>query len=585
MIVAAVVNGRSLLARLSLGRDSPGDRIKVFLLAVGVEIAFLALIGLGTVHHEVLGVVGAGAALVAVVAASRAGPLVGVGVALAAGAGFFVLVTDLGATAPVSATVLSIGIWSASAAAVGVVVNALRRRVAEREAGLAAALEQAETLQASMDQVLAVTPAFHGAKTIAGASHAVCATALRMFDCDAAELLVVKGGVGETLAFAAAGPALWGKSLRQYGLDESLVVSFRRLAFVEDVAAAFQAEGRLPYESLLVAPVGTGSSDRRILVMAWHGHRSEPDDASLLVVQRFADHVAVALAESARHEAEADAGLLHARLEASLLPRLPLSHPGLEIVTRYIPVEHRMRVGGDFVDVVDLGNDVVSLVVGDVTGHGPDAAALGATLRASWHALALADVDLPTMMRSLERVLNRERAADDIMATLCSARLDLGKKRASVLTAGHPKPILLRPGLEPVEMDTPTALPLGTGLSDVGGWDAQSVDLNDGWGMFFFTDGLVEGRWLGRHDQRFGTDRLLASLHVGVRDGSAAVVVDDVIDRARAANGGPLPDDVAVVFVRTVWPSLSADTAARWPQQRRRIESIPGLHRAFTPSG
>lgn len=575
----------SSIARLWLRPATSATRVRVFLLATGLEIAFLAAIGLGTVHHEVLGVVGAGAALVAVVAASRAGPLVGVAVALTAGGAFFVFVTDLGATAPVSATVLSIGIWSASAAVAGIVVKTLRARVAEREAGLAAALDQAESLRADLDQVLAVTPAFHGAPTVAVASHSVCAAAREMFGCDAAELIVTRGRAIETLAFDGTGRDVQSESVCQDGFDASFFVSLERLVFVEDAAVVVPAEHPPAYRSLLFVPVGTDSSERRILAMAWVRHRAEPDDSTLLVVQRFTDQVAVALAESARHEAEASVALLHARLEASLLPRISLSHDKLEIATRYLPAEHGMHVGGDFFDVVDLGDNVVSLVVGDVSGHGPDAAALGATLRASWHALALADVDLPTMMKSLERVLIRERTTDDVMATLCSARLDLGKSRASLLTIGHPKPILVRSGLEPVELETPAGLPLGAGLGDAGEPITQTVDLGRDWGLFFFTDGLVEGRWLGRRDQRFGTDRLRATVDGVNRGLSAAGLVDAVIDRARVAHGGPLPDDVAVVFVRTIRQAPDLRVTARRPHKRERTEQPHGLHQVFTQSG
>ena len=57
--------------------------------------------------------------------------------------------------------------------------------------------------------------------------------------------------------------------------------------------------------------------------------------------------------------------------------------------------EGRLGIGGDFVDYVVHDDHGVSFVIGDVSGHGPEAEALGATLRSGWRALAAAGWDLP----------------------------------------------------------------------------------------------------------------------------------------------------------------------------------------------
>jgi ferredoxin len=89
-------------------------------------------------------------------------------------------------------------------------------------------------------------------------------------------------------------------------------------------------------------------------------------------------------------EAQIEIANLHTALEASLLPATPLSHPTLTILTAYRPGEERLRLGGDFFDIQPIAGDGLALIIGDVSGHGPQAAALGARLRAAWQGLVLA---------------------------------------------------------------------------------------------------------------------------------------------------------------------------------------------------
>ena len=61
----------------------------------------------------------------------------------------------------------------------------------------------------------------------------------------------------------------------------------------------------------------------------------------------------------------------------------------MTLIGEYRPGERHLELGGDFLDVVDLGDHGLAVICGDVSGHGPDAAALGAMLRVSWEALVL----------------------------------------------------------------------------------------------------------------------------------------------------------------------------------------------------
>jgi len=121
--------------------DQLGRRLGVTVAAAALEVAALAVLGLTETHHDILGTTGAIAVLIAVIAAVLAGPLVGCLTALAGGVAFFGFVTHWGETAPLTATIASVVVWSLSAVIVGVVADRLRhqraaRRAAEDEAAL-----------------------------------------------------------------------------------------------------------------------------------------------------------------------------------------------------------------------------------------------------------------------------------------------------------------------------------------------------------------------------------------------------------------------------------------------------------------
>src|SRR3984957_4095978 len=99
----------------------------------------------------------------------------------------------------------------------------------------------------------------------------------------------------------------------------------------------------------------------------------------------------------------------NALLERGLLPSpLLLDNPGIEIVARYRPTREDALLCGDFYDVVQTPDRGVHVLIGDVAGHGPDEAALGAALRIAWRALTFAGVRAAELMRLLERVLHAE---------------------------------------------------------------------------------------------------------------------------------------------------------------------------------
>ncbi len=267
-----------------------------------------------------------------------------------------------------------------------------------------------------------------------------------------------------------------------------------------------------------------------------------------------------ALAVSNLREAEQ----MHRRLEQALVPSVPLRPEGLDILTRYRPSGRHLALSGDFIDVLDRGQRGVAIICGDVSGHGPDAAAMGAMLRASWQALTDSGADAETIVRSLRAVLERERRNPTTFATLCLAWIDPRMGAATILSLGHPSPLLVRAdgGVSP--LPTLPMPPLGTVH-----WPMEqplTAALPDGWRLLFYTDGLIEGRARLGSPERFGERRLIDAVRHHVTGPVGEDDLDRLIREVEAAGGAPFDDDVAVLLVSAAG-RLAAESAGAQPPE------------------
>lgn len=234
-----------------------------------------------------------------------------------------------------------------------------------------------------------------------------------------------------------------------------------------------------------------------------------------------------------------------ARLERGLMPRplLP-TDSRVSVLPFYRAGRRSALLGGDFYDVVQQPDGTVHAIIGDVCGHSVDQAALGALLRVSWRALVLGGVAEPAVLPALQQVLVTERFHPSLFTTVCTVQITMQATAglASLRLAGHPSPVLL-PG--PASVEATVGLPLG--LSDDARWERAAVTLPDPWAILLYTDGLIEGRGPTPPERLWDTG--LLALLKEERDTPLADLPGRLVERAEVLNGGPLPDDVAILLL------------------------------------
>ena len=222
-------------------------------------------------------------------------------------------------------------------------------------------------------------------------------------------------------------------------------------------------------------------------------------------------------------------------LQQSLLPSLLPTVTGAEIAVRYVAGASGTEVGGDWYDVIDLGDRRVALIVGDVAGKGVQAAAIMAAMRYGTHAIAAQDVAPGAVLAGINRL---EGIRGDFVTMVCGV-LDVGRRTVAVSSAGHPPPLVIE-GDDARFLSAPVGPPVGF-LHDIG-YDTDTATIAPGATLLLFTDGLYE---------RPGED-----LDVGLERLRAAAVdhrgpLPDLLEHIRSELVGTEGrDDIAMLAIR-----------------------------------
>lgn len=297
------------------------------------------------------------------------------------------------------------------------------------------------------------------------------------------------------------------------------------------VAASAALPGGLTVQALAVPLTAQGRHRGVLLVLRAGGTFTAHEAATVHSVARFA---AARLAH-ARHHATVQRTATE--LQRALLTAPGRPHPDLELATRYLPSGTSALVGGDWFETVRLHHGRTLLAIGDVMGHGLDAAVDMNAYRS--HLGHVASTDLPPhrVLRRLDSTVAEEESRRP--ATCLLARLDPARRSAEFASAGHLPPVVVGHSGTTDLLPVPVGPPLGTG---VGGYELLTRRFTPAETLVMFTDGLVERRG---EDIDVSLSRL-AGMRLPTGAG-VAQVLDEVLLRL---DGLHAEDDVAVLAVR-----------------------------------
>jgi GAF domain-containing protein/PAS domain-containing protein len=245
----------------------------------------------------------------------------------------------------------------------------------------------------------------------------------------------------------------------------------------------------LPGHSMIVAPLtARGTVLGRVCFLRGPGRRPfDARDAAIAteVVARGAVHI-----DNARlHRQESRAA---ATLQRSMMPTRPPKIPGVRIAHHYMPGDRQAQVGGDWFDAIQLPGSRVALIVGDVMGHGLQAAAVMGQFRTSVITMAALDLPPAQLLRHLDNLAHR--LGTEHLATCVYAVYDPIHRSLTLANAGHIPPVLAGYDGRSELLEIPGGAPIG-----VGGVPFETVEIQvpDGSWLVLCTDGLVEVRGQG----------------------------------------------------------------------------------------
>ncbi|GGP86208.1 SpoIIE family protein phosphatase [Streptomyces melanogenes] len=323
-------------------------------------------------------------------------------------------------------------------------------------------------------------------------------------------------------------------------LDEQRPVVLNRIGAAE--AQGLLADSRraglfrkLGIHSGCYVPLAAGHDTVGVVALA-RGESKDPfSDEEVSLVTELVRRAASSIDAAQRYTRQRNTAVV---LQRALLSTRTAPHPEVECASRYLPTGSGAEVGGDWYDTIARPDGTTVLVVGDVMGHGLDAAATMAEYRAVVRTLAFQGLpphEVLTRADAVAQALELER-----LATCLVAAIDPLTSTATMASAGH-LPSLLVTAEEPGLLLETVAIgpPLGAAFEP---YESDTVTLSAGSVLVLYTDGLVE-----RRDQDI--EQALTELAALDLDPAAPLdhILDTLLSRLAAA---PSEDDVALLVAR-----------------------------------
>ncbi|MEV6297326.1 SpoIIE family protein phosphatase [Streptomyces sp. NPDC051896] len=298
--------------------------------------------------------------------------------------------------------------------------------------------------------------------------------------------------------------------------------------------------------SLMIVPLQARGAMLGISVFVRSENPVPFSRADLALAEELAARAALIIDNALRYTRERTAALA---IQRALMPHHLSGGSAVELATRYLPADTYACVGGDWFDVIQLSDSRVALVVGDVVGHGINAAVTMGRLRATTRAFSKLELPPAELLRFMDELavdIARDRCDDGtsapsaFAATCLYGVYDPKSQRCTMASAGHPPPAIIFPDGSVDFAGVAPGAPIGLGL---GFFESTDVELPGSSVIALYSDGLIEME----HDVDRGLQRLRAALAgpISSLDDLCTSVVDTL------APDGPVDDDIALLLART----------------------------------
>ncbi|HKI27843.1 MAG TPA: SpoIIE family protein phosphatase [Actinomycetota bacterium] len=298
-------------------------------------------------------------------------------------------------------------------------------------------------------------------------------------------------------------------------------------------AEGFGTQGDLG-RCLYAVPIVAKGEAIGALAVYFREERGKPSAEEAELISSFAHQAGVALERARAYEVEHEAAMT---LQRNLMPEGTGYSATVDVDGRYLPATRGVHVGGDWYDIVDRPDGTVAFAVGDIAGHGLQAAAAMGQVRSAWRALALSMTEPNAILASLDRFAGGVDGA--FFSTILTLLLDPSRNALRYASAGHPPALVIEPDGSTRFLEGGRSVPLGLPF-DLPRPQAQER-LGPGSILVVYTDGLIERR---EEPLDRGLERL-AEVASRVRAGSLAEISDELLELV----ADDRHDDVALLTI------------------------------------
>jgi serine phosphatase RsbU (regulator of sigma subunit) len=330
----------------------------------------------------------------------------------------------------------------------------------------------------------------------------------------------------------------WGEALmngRSFVFRRITDDVLRQFAGSDDLLERLRGAGLV---SAMIVPLIGRPGVQGTLTLVTAQSRRRYTEADLRYAEELARTAGSAIENARLHESQSR---MAQTLQSSLLTTDIPEIPGVDIVVRYRPASEGALVGGDFYDIFEAGEGW-AVALGDVSGKGPEAAAVTGLVRYTVRAAIVREVKPSSVLEAVNRQILRQNVPRFCTAAVGRIELADGGLRLLLSCAGHPPPLVYRREQRVESLECKGSV--------LGVWpDPQlvdiPVDLRPGDAIVFYTDGIIERfERAGR-----GGDAQLVALLWEEDVGNAKRIADRIYEEAAVPEGERPMDDMALVVL------------------------------------